>query len=97
MFWLDRRIINLYNNFSTLIGWVLNGILSPPLIDEFFNYIMFNLNKFTTKSQEALRQAQEIAYDHQNQQVDALHLLAALLVQEESLVLSILKKIEVDI
>ena len=76
---------------------MLNGILSPPLIDEFFNYIMFNLNKFTTKSQEALRQAQEIAYDHQNQQVDALHLLAALLVQEESLVLSILKKIEVDI
>jgi ATP-dependent Clp protease ATP-binding subunit ClpB len=58
---------------------------------------MFNLNKFTTKSQEALRNAQEIAYDHQNQQVDALHLLAALLVQEESLILSILKKIEVDI
>ncbi len=58
---------------------------------------MFNINKFTTKSQEALRHAQEIAVDNQNQQVDALHLLAALLLQEESLVLTILKKVEVDV
>ncbi len=58
---------------------------------------MFNINKFTTKSQEALRHAQEIAVDNQNQQVDALHLLAALLLQEESLVLTIFKKVEADI
>ncbi|MCX6742988.1 MAG: ATP-dependent chaperone ClpB [Candidatus Parcubacteria bacterium] len=57
---------------------------------------MFNPNKLTTKSQEALRNAQEIAVDHQNQQVDALHLLASLLTQEESLVITILKKLEVD-
>ena len=53
---------------------------------------MFNINKFTTKSQEALRHAQEIAVDNQNQQVDALHLLASLLLQEDSLVLTIIKK-----
>ncbi|MFA5188332.1 MAG: ATP-dependent chaperone ClpB [Patescibacteria group bacterium] len=57
---------------------------------------MFNPNKLTTKSQEALRNAQEIAIDHQNQQVDALHLLASLLTQDESLVNTILKKLEVD-
>ncbi|HDQ23016.1 MAG TPA: ATP-dependent chaperone ClpB [Candidatus Uhrbacteria bacterium] len=58
---------------------------------------MFNINKFTTKSQEALRHAQEIAVDHQNQQVDALHLLASLLTQEDSLVVAILKKLEIDV
>ena len=57
---------------------------------------MFNPNKLTTKSQEALRNAQEIAVDHRNQQVDAFHLLASLLTQEESLVNTILKKMEVD-
>lgn len=54
-------------------------------------------NKFTTKSQEAVRNAQQIALDNSNQQVDVLHLMAALLHQEESLVVTILKKVEVDI
>jgi len=58
---------------------------------------MFNPNKLTTKSQEALRHAQEIAIDNQNQQVDALHLLASLLVQEDSLVTTILKKMEIEV
>jgi ATP-dependent Clp protease ATP-binding subunit ClpB len=58
---------------------------------------MFNINKFTTKSQEALRHAQEIAVDNHNQQVDALHLLAGLLLQEDSLVLTIVKKLEVEV
>src|SRR4030042_5941198 len=58
---------------------------------------MFNPNKFTTKSQEALRNAQQIAIDSQNQQVDALHLLAAMLLQEESLVVTVVKKLEVDV
>ncbi len=54
-------------------------------------------NKFTTKSQEAVRNAQQIALDNANQQVDVLHLMAALLHQEDSLVVTILKKVEVDI
>lgn len=55
------------------------------------------INKFTTKSQEALRSAQNIAADHQNQQIDTAHLLAALLLQDDSLVVTIMKKLEVDI
>lgn len=54
-------------------------------------------NKFTTKSQEAVRSAQQIAIDNANQQVDVLHVLLSLLSQEDSLVLTILKKLEVDI
>ncbi|MCX6745189.1 MAG: ATP-dependent chaperone ClpB [Candidatus Parcubacteria bacterium] len=58
---------------------------------------MFNPNRLTTKSQEALRNAQQIALDNQNQQVDALHLLASMLLQEESLVITVVKKLEVDV
>ncbi len=58
---------------------------------------MFNPNRLTTKSQEALRNAQQIALDNQNQQVDALHLLASMLLQEESLVVTVVKKLEVDV
>lgn len=54
------------------------------------------LNKFTTKAQEAMRNAQQIAVDNQNQQVDDVHVLASLLLQEESLIQTILNKLEVD-
>src|SRR5690606_2215381 len=54
-------------------------------------------NKFTTKSQEAVRNAQQIAIDNANQQVDVLHLLTALLHQDDSLVVTILRKLEVDV
>jgi len=58
---------------------------------------MFNPNRLTTKSQEALRNAQQIAVDNKNQQVDALHLLASMLLQEESLVVTVVKKLEVEV
>jgi ATP-dependent Clp protease ATP-binding subunit ClpB len=58
---------------------------------------MFNPNRLTTKSQEALRNGQQIAVDNKNQQVDALHLLASMLLQEESLVVTVVKKLEVDV
>jgi len=53
-------------------------------------------NKFTTKSQEALQQAQGIVFDHSHQQMEPIHLLAALLEQEEGVVGAIIKKIGVD-
>ncbi|MCK4525588.1 MAG: hypothetical protein KAU07_04060, partial [Candidatus Andersenbacteria bacterium] len=43
---------------------------------------MINPNKFTTKSQEAIASAQVIASDYSQQQIDALHLLFALIKQE---------------
>ena len=55
------------------------------------------MDKFTTKAQQALQMAQEIAASKGQQQVDALHLLRALLSQEESLVVSVLEKLEIDI
>jgi len=54
------------------------------------------MDKFTTKAQEALQRAQEIASGKGQQQVDALHLLKALLTQEESLVRGILEKLNVN-
>jgi len=52
---------------------------------------------FTQKSQEALLAAQEIARQRGQQQIDALHLLFALLNQEESVVLTLLHKLGIDV
>ncbi|MBU4284978.1 ATP-dependent chaperone ClpB [Patescibacteria group bacterium] len=51
------------------------------------------LDKFTTKAQEALQDAHGIASEKGQQQVDALHLLRALLIQEGSLVLAVFQKL----
>jgi ATP-dependent Clp protease ATP-binding subunit ClpB len=52
---------------------------------------------FTHKAQEALLTAQSIAQEKGQQQVDALHLLLALLSQEESVVLTLFNRLGVDI
>lgn len=52
---------------------------------------------FTHKAQEALMRAQEIARRNEHQQIDALHLLGALLSQKESLILSSLQRLGVNI
>jgi len=52
---------------------------------------------FTHKAQEAIMMSQSIAQEKSQQQVDALHLLLALLTQEESVVLTLLNKLGVDI
>jgi len=54
------------------------------------------LDKFTTKAQEALQDAHGIANERGQQQVDTLHLLKALLLQEESLVLAIVEKMSAN-
>jgi ATP-dependent Clp protease ATP-binding subunit ClpB len=51
---------------------------------------------FTFRAQSALRQAQSIAKKMGQQQIDALHLLYALLTQDESIVLNLLTKLGVD-
>ncbi len=52
---------------------------------------------FTFKAQSALRRAQSIAEKKGHQQVDAIHLLVALLSQDESIVLNLLNKLDVEI
>jgi len=52
---------------------------------------------FTNKAQEIILSAQNIAQEKGQQQIDALHLLYALLSQEESVVLTLLQRLGVDI
>lgn len=54
-------------------------------------------NKFTNKSQEAIINAQIIAQENGQQQIEAIHILAALLSQHESLIKPILEHLKVDI
>jgi ATP-dependent Clp protease ATP-binding subunit ClpB len=54
-----------------------------------------DLNRLTQKSQEALQQAQGLATRHGHQQVDADHLLAALVEQEGGLVPRLLERLEI--
>ncbi|MHB0865448.1 MAG: ATP-dependent Clp protease ATP-binding subunit [Minisyncoccota bacterium] len=51
---------------------------------------------FTTKAKEAVRRAHELAIERGQNHVSPLHLLAALVLQDESLVFSILDRMEVD-
>ena len=51
---------------------------------------------FTIKAQEAIRRAHELAIERGQNQVDATHLLAALVLQEEGIVFSLFEKMDVD-
>ncbi|MBX4199884.1 AAA family ATPase [Candidatus Parcubacteria bacterium] len=53
-------------------------------------------NHFTTKAKEAIRKAHELAIERGQNHVNPLHLLTALILQEESMVMSILDKMEID-
>lgn len=54
------------------------------------------IGHFTTKAKEAIRRAHELAIERGQNHVNPLHLLGALLVQEESMVLSILERLQID-
>lgn len=53
-------------------------------------------NHFTTKAKEVIRKAHELAIERGQNHVNALHLLTALLIQEDSLIISVLDKMELD-
>ncbi len=55
-----------------------------------------NGNNFTNKAQDALMQAQSLAQEKGQSQIDALHLLYSLIVQEGSIVATILQKLGID-
>ena len=52
--------------------------------------------KLTQKSLEVIKKAQSIAIEHGNQQVEQLHILSALLNIEDSLIVQILKRMNVN-
>ncbi len=53
----------------------------------------FNFNKLTVKGQEAIQNAVEIAQNYNNQIVEPLHILAALIQDQENVAVSIIHKI----
>jgi len=53
-------------------------------------------NHFTTKAKEVIRRAHELAIERGQNHVNPLHLLSALVIQEDSIVLSVLEKLGVD-
>ena len=54
-------------------------------------------HNFTVKAQEAIRRAHELAIERGQNQIEPMHLLAALVLQDEGVVISILDKLEVDL
>ncbi len=54
---------------------------------------MLRMDKLTLKAQEALQSAQEIAAEHNHQQIEPLHILAALLDQQDGVVPPVLAKL----
>jgi len=52
-----------------------------------------NLEKYTQKSQEALLSAQRLAQDYQNQAIEPIHLLLALVQQEDGIVRALITKV----
>jgi ATP-dependent Clp protease ATP-binding subunit ClpB len=54
---------------------------------------MLRFDKMTVKAQEALQQAQEIASRHENQSVEPIHLLEALVEQQDGVVPSLLARL----
>lgn len=55
-----------------------------------------NINKFTQKSMEAVQQCEKLAYDYGNQQIEQEHLLYALLTIEDSLILKLITKMNIQ-
>ena len=54
------------------------------------------LDKFTVKAQEAIQESQRVAEKYQHQQVDPEHVMTALALQQDGIVIPILKKLGVD-
>lgn len=55
-----------------------------------------NINKFTQKSLEAVNSCEKLAYEYGNQEIDQEHLLYSLLTQEESLILKLVERMEIQ-
>ncbi|MBI4132373.1 MAG: AAA family ATPase [Candidatus Sungbacteria bacterium] len=58
---------------------------------------MTPFNNFTIKAQEALKKAHDLAIERSHQQITPLHILAALVLQEEGTVDEVLERIGLDV
>ena len=55
-----------------------------------------NINKFTQKSIEAVQNLEKVAYSYGNQEIEQEHLLYSLLKQEDSLILKLIEKMDIN-
>ena len=55
-----------------------------------------NINKFTQKSMEAVQGCEKITSDYGNQEIEQEHLLYSLLTMEDSLILKMIEKMEIN-
>ena len=55
-----------------------------------------NINKFTQNSLQAVQSMEKVAYEYGNQEIEQEHLLYALLTQEDSLILKLLEKMNIQ-
>ena len=55
-----------------------------------------NISKFTQKSVQAVQNLEKVAYEYGNQEVEQEHLLYALLTQEDSLILKLIEKMDIN-
>ena len=55
-----------------------------------------NISKFTQKSVQAVQDLEKVAYQFGNQEIEEEHLLYVLLEQEDSLILKLIEKMEID-
>ena len=55
-----------------------------------------NINKFTQKSIEAINGCEKLAYEYGNQELTQEHLLYSLLKLDESLILKLIEKMEIN-
>jgi len=55
-----------------------------------------NISKFTQKSMQAVEQCEKLAYEYGNQEIEQEHLLYSLLTIEDSLILKLVEKMEIN-
>ena len=55
-----------------------------------------NISKFTQKSIEAINGCEKLAYEYGNQEIEQEHLLVSLLSIEDSLILKLVEKMEIN-
>ena len=55
-----------------------------------------NIQKFTQKSMQAVQECERLAYEYGNQEIEQEHLLYSLLTIEDSLILKLIEKMEIQ-
>src|SRR5688500_608270 len=86
------RFVDLLFNRSKLL-------IIPERLNEnkIFNYSRMNLNNFTIKAQETIAKAQQVAFNNGNPNIETEHLLKSLLDDDDTPVIYILKKNNVNV